>query len=147
MKKHMKKRIVVIVIVVLLCGSALYSHFGWLHDNDDILNYIARNCDIDGKEIVDGEYISSTGDLNGNGTKLFRVIADDGKTLLVRLDVVYRKNFGMIGPKVRVKDIEVWGIGKDYEKRESDCCEKDNCIDSGIGMCSHVNRLCRQTGG
>lgn len=108
MKKHIK-RMVVIVVAVLLCGSILYSHFGWLHDNDDILKYIARNCDIDGKEIVGGEYIVSTGDTKGNGTKLFRVIADDGETRLVCLDVIYRRNLSMLGPEVRVKDIE--GLG------------------------------------
>lgn len=108
MAKHIK-RIIIIVIAVLLCGSILYSHFGWLHDNDDILSYIASNCDIDGKEIVDGEYIVSTGDTKGNGTKLFRVIADDGETRLVRLDVIYRRSLSMLGPQVRVKGIEVLG--------------------------------------
>lgn len=109
MKKHMTKRIIVIFIAVFFFGSILYGHFGWLHDNEDILAYIARNCDIDGKEIVDGEYISSTGDLDGNGTKLFRVITDDGETRLVCLDVIYRRNLSMLGPQVRVKGIEVLG--------------------------------------
>lgn len=103
------KRITAAVIVVLLCVGLLYSRFGWLHNNDEILNYIARHCDIDGSEIVNGELLSSTGGTDGEGTKLYRVTAENGESQLVRLDVVYCNKIFMIGPEVRVKDIEILG--------------------------------------
>lgn len=99
----------VTVIAVLLCAGFLYSRFGWLHTNGEILNYIARHCDIDGSEIVDGESLASTGGTNGEGTKLFRVTAENGETRLVRLNVIYRNKLFMLGPEVRVKDIHVLG--------------------------------------
>lgn len=108
MKRHTTK-IVIGLLAVFLCVGFLYSHFGWLHTNDEILNYIARHCDIGGSEIVDGEYLSSTGSTNGEGTKLFRVTAENGESRLIRLDVVYRNKIFMLGPEVRVKDIHVLG--------------------------------------
>ena len=108
MTRHTTK-IVIVLLAVFLCTGFLYSRLGWLHTNDEILNHIVRHCDIGGSEIVNGEYLISTGDTNGEGTKLFRVIAENGESRLIRLDVVYRNKIFMLGPEVRVKDIHVLG--------------------------------------
>lgn len=107
--KQRTKRIAIILFAAFLCGTLLYSHFGWLHTNDEILNYIARHCDIDGSQIIDGELLISTGGANREGNKLFRVAAENGETRLVRLNVIYRNKLFMVGPEVRVKDIEILG--------------------------------------
>ena len=102
-----KKRVFIIIAAVVLVCYCFCSSMIWLDNNDEIMQYVARHCDVNGKEIIDGEFIVSTGNTERKGTKLYRVYAEDGESRLVRVKVVYRNKLVMIGPEVRITGIEL----------------------------------------
>lgn len=89
---------------------------GWLYRDGEVLAYVMENCEIDGMEIVGGEYMGAGVQKGGMGFKIFTVQTEDGEQH--RLKAVgpwkvrphwFDGGVGY-GPEMKVTDVVCGGI-------------------------------------
>jgi len=89
---------------------------GWLNRDRDVLAYVMEYYEIDGMEIVDGEYAASGVHESGEGFKTFTVRTEDGTKHHLRAIGQWKVrphwfgNGAHYGPEMKVTDVECGGI-------------------------------------